>query len=72
MTSYNPFGFSKVAYVHDLLRQAVSPEMGQRDDIFCQRQSARTAAVVRFLTHSKGFPLPLLPFLPRESYTAFL
>jgi hypothetical protein len=20
MTSYNPFGFSKVAYVHDLLR----------------------------------------------------
>jgi hypothetical protein len=36
MTSYNPFGFSKVASDHDLSRQADSPETCRLIDNFCQ------------------------------------
>ncbi len=37
MTSYNPFGFSKVASGHDLSRQGGSPETCRQIDNFCQR-----------------------------------
>jgi hypothetical protein len=37
MTSYNPFGFSKVASGHDLSRQVGSPETCRQIDNFCQR-----------------------------------
>jgi hypothetical protein len=36
MTSYNPFGFSKVAYVHDLSRQRDQPQICKPSDTFCQ------------------------------------
>jgi hypothetical protein len=36
MTSYNPFGFSKVAYVHVLSRHPDKPEIRKRTDNFCQ------------------------------------
>jgi hypothetical protein len=35
MTSYNPFCFSKVAYVHVLSRQREKPEIRTRTDNFC-------------------------------------
>jgi hypothetical protein len=35
-TSYKPFYFSKVAYVHGLLRHAIWPQIRISNDIFCQ------------------------------------
>ena len=43
MTSYNPFGFSKVAYGHDLPRRPRTPEIRKRMTFFVERRAGGSA-----------------------------
>src|ERR1700675_4388438 len=55
MTSYTSFGFSKVAYVHDLPRHPQEPQIRTRNDIFCRRRRRRRS-------HARNFDsAPSLP-----------
>jgi|GEM_PF-5154467 len=70
MTSYNPFDFSKVAYVHGLSRHPATPQTRNPADIFCH--PSRSRFCLRLSDNTQGFPPPHLPFPPPSHYTAFL
>jgi hypothetical protein len=62
MTSYNPFGFSKVASDHDLSRQADSPETCRLIDNFCQRIRAPCRIEEASVQLSGTSDRPIFPF----------
>jgi len=75
MTSYNPFGLSKVANVHDLprhpLRRPTSQKIANRmtflvDWILIRRQHLAEVSVA-----DREFPLPCLPFVAPKSLHCF-
>jgi hypothetical protein len=63
MTSYKPFGFSKVAYVHVLSRQPHKPETCKRTDNFCQSDSGNRDPIEL----GESICWTPLPFLPLKS-----
>jgi hypothetical protein len=72
MTSYNPFGFSKVASDHDLSRQADSPETCRLIDNFCQRIRAPCRIEEASVAVERDFRPAHLSFLLLSYYTAWL